>query len=107
VQGYPERRGKWLVSQDGGIIPQWRGDGRELYWVTPDGALMAAEMKPGQTGMETGKPQALFRVPATAGFPWFQPSKDGKRFLVLEPEGDAGRELPMVVVRNWPAKLGN
>ena len=75
--------------------------------MTPDGVLMAVEVKQGQTGIETRKPEALFRIPATAGFPWFQPSKDGKRFLVLEPEGDSGRELPMVVIQNWPAKVGN
>jgi hypothetical protein len=66
---------------------------------------MAAEVKPGQAGIESGKPQALFRIPA--GLPWFQASSDGKRFLVLEPEGGAEPDLRMVVIQNWPAKLGN
>ena len=35
VEGYPERRGKWLVSSEGGRIPHWRGDGKELYWTRP------------------------------------------------------------------------
>ena len=42
VQGYPERRGKWQVSQVGGRFPHWRSDGRELYWRAPDSMLMAA-----------------------------------------------------------------
>ena len=33
VQGFPERRGKWLVSV--GSKPEWRGDGKELYWARP------------------------------------------------------------------------
>ena len=39
--------------------------------------------------------------------PWFQASSDGKRFLVMEPEGGTERDLRMVVIQNWPAKLGN
>ena len=60
--GVIRNRGKWMVSQGGGIIPQWQGDGRALYWVTPDGVLMAAEVKPGPTELETGKPEALPRT---------------------------------------------
>ena len=65
---------------------------------------MAAEVKPGQAGIESGKPGALFRLPATM---WFQASSDGKQFLVMEPEGGTERDLRMVVIQNWPAKLGN
>lgn len=36
VQGFPERRGKWPISGDLGNIPQWRADGKELYWIGYD-----------------------------------------------------------------------
>jgi hypothetical protein len=106
VQGYPDRRGKWLVSQAGGDNPAWRGDSRELYWTAPDGTIMAADIKPGETGMERGKNEALFRVPDLRK-PWFQPTSDGKRFLLMEPEGGTERYFQMVVIQNWPAKLEN
>jgi eukaryotic-like serine/threonine-protein kinase len=106
VQGHPDRRGKWLVSQAGGDYAAWRSDSRELYWTAPDGTIMAAEIKPGETGMERGNNEALFGVPDLRN-PWFQPSSDGKRFLLMEPEGGTERDLPMVVIQNWPAKLGN
>jgi Tol biopolymer transport system component len=102
VQGFPERRGKWQVSQVNGIFAHWRGDGRELYWAGPDGMLMAA-VAAGAAGIETGKPAPLFRVPQGLGFAWFEPDREGKRFLVAEPAGGPERELPMVVVQNWPA----
>jgi eukaryotic-like serine/threonine-protein kinase len=107
VQSYPEPRGKWLASQSGGNYPQWRGDGRELYWVGPDSMLMAAEVKLREAGLETGWPEALFRVAAPTGYPWVEPSPDGKRFLVLEPVGDTERDPPMVLIQNWAARLGN
>jgi Tol biopolymer transport system component/tRNA A-37 threonylcarbamoyl transferase component Bud32 len=103
VQGYPERRGKWQVSQAGGGFPHWRGDGRELYWSGPDGMLRAAPVTSGAAGIEIGKPSPLFRLPQGTGTGWFEPDRDGQRFLVLEPAGGPERELPMVVVHNWPA----
>jgi hypothetical protein len=106
VQGYPERRAKWQVSQAGGFSPHWRGDGRELYWAGPDGNLMAAPVTAGAAGLEAGKPALLFRVPRSVGVAWFEPDRDGKRFLVTEPAGGPERELPMVVVHNWPALAG-
>jgi len=39
VQGYPEKRGRRLVSTAGGLSPVWRRDGKELYWVTFGGEL--------------------------------------------------------------------
>ena len=32
------------VSRDGGTQPRWRHDGRELFYLSPEGALMAAEV---------------------------------------------------------------
>jgi Tol biopolymer transport system component len=34
VQGFPERRGRWQVSDGGGGTPCWSRDGRELYFVS-------------------------------------------------------------------------
>src|SRR5262249_25432592 len=29
VQPFPDPKGKWLISQGGGVQPRWRGDGKE------------------------------------------------------------------------------
>ena len=105
VQGFPERRGKWLVSADGGVRPAWRADGKELYWVGPDGTLMAASVELQAAGVRMGRAEALFRLPVGWGIPLFQAGRDGRRFLVYEPEGGQ-MDRPMVVVENWAARLG-
>ncbi len=105
VQGFPERRGKWLVSAEGGRTPAWRADGKELYWVGPDGTLMAASVELQAAGVRPGRTEALFRLPTDDQFASFQPGRDGRRFLVYEPEG-APQDRPMVVVENWAARLG-
>ncbi len=104
VQGYPERRGKWLVSAEGGGYPQWRGDGKELYWTKPDGTVMAAGIMLQESGLQVGRAEALFRLPV--GRSIFSPARDGKRFLVQVPERAGQEALPMVVVQNWAARLG-
>lgn len=106
IQGYPDKRGKWQVSNSGGNWPAWRADGKELYWTTTDGTVNAAEIELGPEGVRIGRPQALFRVPETDTFPYCQPSRDGQRFLVYEPETGASQEVRMVLVQNWAGRLG-
>ena len=103
VQGFPESRGKWRVSAGGGQFPEWRGDGKELYWMKPDGTLMAASVELQAAGVKVGPAASLFRI--LGGDPYFQPARDGLKFLVQEPDGTQ-QEFPMVVVQNWAARLG-
>ena len=105
VQGFPERRGRLLVSAEGGRYPAWRADGKELYWVGPDGTLMAASVELQAAGVRVLRTEALFRLPGRDERAFYQPSRDGRRFLVYEPEG-APQDRPMVVVENWAARLG-
>ena len=36
--------GSVLVSRGGGTAPRWRGDGRELFYLAPDGKMMAVDV---------------------------------------------------------------
>ena len=103
IESYPERRGKWLVSSGGGRSPHWRGDGKELYWVNRDDTIMAASIVLQAAGVQVGRAEALFRSTGQGGY--FSSGKDGKRFLVAEPDGSQ-QELPMVVQLNYAARLG-
>ena len=101
IQGFPERRGKWQISAEGGSFPQWRADGKELYWYANDfRSVMAAPVELQAEAVKSGRPELLFRTLA-AGFA----SLDGKRFLVPVREGAAQQALPMAVVTNWAAGL--
>ena len=104
VQGFPERRGRWPVSAEGGFSPAWRADGKELYWVGPDYTLMAASVELQPARVRVLRTEGLFRLPARAEYAYYQPSRDGRRFQVYEPEG--AQQDRMVVVQNWAARLG-
>ena len=97
VQAIPPSGAKWQVSTAGGNRPEWRRDGKELFYVATDQKLMAAPVKAG-SGFEAGSPQPLFE-PVPVGY---QPSADGQRFLVsVRAAGEASTPAPITVVVNW------
>ena len=53
------------VSTEGGAQPAWSVDGRELFFVAPDGALMAVSIDPSDNGLAIGRPSRLFSGPYT------------------------------------------
>lgn len=116
VQPYPATGALWQISTGGGTMPRWRRDGRELFFRSADGRLMAVEVggesAPGDRGaaaFEPGTPQLLFEGLATTNAVFnnfsYQPSADGRQFLVSMPV--AGSKPPITVVLNWRADFGS
>jgi hypothetical protein len=77
------------VSGAGGTEPQWRRDGRELFYITGDGTLMAV---PVTTDGVVGRPAPLFH--AANGY---QAAGDGQRFLVPRRTTSGGAEITIVL----------
>ena len=106
VREFPDRQGKkWQASDAGGRWNHWRADGKELYWIDPDNTLMAASVEVHPTGLRIGRAEPLFRVPLTEGYTDYQPARDGRRFLVREPEPGQRPDRPMVVIQNYAAAI--
>ena len=109
VQSVPPNGSKYQVSSNGGSQPQWRRDGKELYYISSDRKLMAVPIKLGDT-VEAGAPEALFPVsPVSTAFAVgfsVSPARDGQRFLVNVPVGgDAAVVAPINIVTNWQSVL--
>jgi len=104
VQSWPDGRGRRQVSRDGGSAVRWRGDSRELYFVTgPAGDhLMAASIVGGGDTAETTAPQLLFV--ARGDLSGYDVTKDGQRFLVVSPDRVAERGT-LSVIANWAGLL--
>ncbi len=105
AQSFPGPGGKWQISTAGGVDPQWRADGKELYYRAPDQKLMAVEIRGGDS-VQAGIPQALFlgRVHIGNARNKFLPARDGQRFLFTAPLGRDSM-TPTTVVMNWFAAL--
>jgi serine/threonine protein kinase/Tol biopolymer transport system component len=93
--------GSVLVSRGGGTAPRWRGDGRELFYLAPNGKMMAVDVIAGQE-FRVGTPMSLFQTPAGAIVG--DVTADGKRFLLVTPVGQSP-SVPFTVVLNWTAGL--
>ena len=103
VTTFPNPAGKWQVSRGGGTEPRWRGDGKEIFYIDPKGALTAVEVSTEGT-FSTGAPSLLFQVhgraPISSGDLFtYDVARDGKRFLVnryVKPD----HAQPLTVVLN-------
>jgi hypothetical protein len=102
---FPERRRKTPISTGGGQYPEWGPGGRELFYVSPDFALMVVSLKLGADSVELSTSRELFRLPAgdDARNP-YQVAPDGQRFLVrAAPQQQVAEPLTLIV--NWPALM--
>ncbi|HTC89455.1 MAG TPA: hypothetical protein VK686_14200 [Bryobacteraceae bacterium] len=77
-----------IVTSGGGRTPLWSGDGKELFYIGPDGMATAVEVKAGAV-FQTGAAKALFPVPAGLLFWDVSPASSGEatRFLMPVPGG--------------------
>jgi Tol biopolymer transport system component len=107
VQGFPKSSGKFQVSTSGGSRARWRGDGKELFFLSPERKMMAVEAKATATMFKTGRPRELFQT-RVAIFPAvvaaYDVSADGQRFLIQTIPDEAEVASPMMVVMNWVQK---
>jgi Tol biopolymer transport system component len=67
VRPFPGSGGQWQISTSGGSQVRWRPDGKELYYVAPDGTLMAAAVAVKGTTFEPHGPVKLFQPPIWGG----------------------------------------
>jgi Tol biopolymer transport system component len=100
VQGYPDGGTRRQITVDGGRVPIWRRDGKELYF-RHRSAVFAVPIDT-SAGLTWGKPVALFAQPLSlAGF---DVAPDG-RFLMIRPGPDEGTTAPVSIVANWLTEL--
>jgi hypothetical protein len=108
VGSFPKGDGRWPVSSLGGSEPRWRGDGKELVYLSTDGRVVAVPLLAQQNTLEVGSPTPLFGTNAEGtslailGAAQYVMTRDGQRFLVNQP---VQRGFSITVVVNWRAAL--
>ena len=106
LRSFPDGGRLRRISTRGGRSPRWRSDGRELYYVEPDGRVMRVPIATERSGFLPGAPELLFRHAGLAGSPersgfTYDVTPDGTRFLIALPTSDALPSMPIVVVLDW------
>ena len=105
VRAFPDSGAKWQVSsQGGGTQPRWRGDGKELFYLSPEGKLMAALVREKAGALEWETPHPLVPVARKGLIYPYDAAADGQRFLMLQP-AEENKSQSLTVVVNWQAGL--
>ena len=106
VQGFnldpSQPRGKWQISTDGGELPRWRADGKELFFHFAD-SFFAVDVTTDGPAFTAGIPKRLFDIPgvsASSTHGEYVVTKDGQRFLVAAATEKAAAQ-PIEVTVNW------
>ena len=114
IQPFPAAASKWQVSTNGGVDPRWRRDGQELFYLAPDGKLMAAAIQIAADGrtLSPEAPVALFPTRFAAGAnvtigfltkPQYAVAADGRFLMNVTAEDTTA--APITIVLNWTGAL--
>jgi serine/threonine-protein kinase len=111
VRPFPNTRdAKFPVSTSGAVAPLWARNGKELYFLGPNGTMMAAAVT-GDPSRPVGDPHALFQLKGALtalGNSWYIPwdvAADGRFIMVRGAAAGHDAELPLIVIENWFEEL--
>jgi serine/threonine-protein kinase len=111
VRAFPnvESGGQWTISTTGGTRPAWSRNGRELFYLDGNGAMMAVPVQTTPT-FSAGKPAKLFDANwwAVLTVRMYDVTADGQRFLAikdLSSDSESATPQTFTVVVNWIEEL--
>ena len=105
--------GQWQMSNTGGVQPLWARSGRELFYVAPDGALLAVTVDPRGGTWSAGTATMLVAGRYYTSRNVFAPrqydvSPDGQRFIMIKESGGADQTAAppqLIVVQHFDEEL--
>ena len=112
VQPFPAvEGGLWQISSAGGVQPLWARNGRELFYIAPDHALMAVSVEARGSLWSARAPTRLVDGRYFAGgegttVRQYDVAPDGQRFLMMKEEATKTDLAPSInVIQNWTEEL--
>jgi serine/threonine protein kinase/Tol biopolymer transport system component len=96
-------QGKWQVSANGGIMPRWSKDGKELYYFDPTYNLYAVSINAAGSALQFGTPQTLVTNWTVPSVPLYDVSPDSKKILLDRVPQQVSQSV--TVVTNFTAVL--
>jgi Tol biopolymer transport system component len=103
VEAYGGVQGKWQVSPNGGQVPHWSADGKELYYFDLNQSVQAVPVKEAGGALQFGAPQTMVSQWTILTIPFYSVSLDSKRFLMERVSQQVNR--PVTLITNFTAGL--
>jgi eukaryotic-like serine/threonine-protein kinase len=101
VAPFPGPGARVQVSSGGGSQPRWRRDGQELFYLSPELKMMAAQLTATAGDSRVGSARMLFTISALGGY---DVAADGQKFIIAQDSEQTSTFL--TIVTNWSAELG-
>jgi Tol biopolymer transport system component len=105
VRPFPGPGQQFPISTAGGVYPRWSRDGRELYYIAPDGKMMVVPIRATAPTFDAGVPTTLFQTRKVGGGSnvigsghQYDVTRDGH--FLINVEGDSGVP-PITLLMNW------
>jgi hypothetical protein len=103
VEAYGGGQGKWQVSPNGGQVPHWSKDGKELYYFDLKQSVVAVPVKEAGGALQFGSPQTMVSQWTILTLPFYSVSPDGKRFLMERVSEQVNQ--PVTLMTNFTSGL--
>ena len=103
IQPFPGPGEKRQISFEGGMDPRWGGNGKEVFYVAPDGYLMAAAVSVSAGGkqIQSEKPIGLFQTSLSRPH-GYAATRDGQHFVLPIPVNR--NSPPITILLTWAAR---
>lgn len=101
AQAFPKPNGTVHVSTGGGSAPRWSTDGKEIYFIAPDGKMMAVPIATAGSTITREKPVALFptQIQNLLLYKHQYAVAKGGRFAVINRQAEPAS--PIMLILNW------
>jgi Tol biopolymer transport system component len=98
---FPGRGAKWQISNEGGGLPRWARNGKQLFYAR-ENQVWVVDVQPGPS-LAASKPRLLLERPR---YRFCDVSPDGTRFLMVKLEDRIPQPITeMILVQNWFEEL--
>jgi serine/threonine-protein kinase len=107
IRPFPEGEGQWEVAANQATNPRWSPRGGELFYLDNSGPQTRLMVAPVETKghLTLGQAKELFSLErvgaARFDFNAMEVSADGRRFVVVKPLSQSGRQGNIIIAQNW------
>jgi serine/threonine protein kinase/Tol biopolymer transport system component len=108
IQSFPPGRGKRQVSTQGGMLPRWNRNGKELFFMDQGGEICVAPIIHDEPTLQVGTPSILFKTKMESfSGPGhrYDVSPDGLSFIINDVKATDFHAEPLSLIINWPSEL--
>ncbi len=103
VRPFQDSVGKWQISVNGGTDAHWNRKGTALYFASPDGKVMVADVKSNGRSFQSETPRVLFEFRTSGQTQLSDVTADGSVFLASI--NTNANSIPAVLVTDWTEEL--